>query len=73
MSLQEMKHNNLKMKDCHSDLPSYVWVPISEDFLYSKTIGNLPSIETKTKYMIKVPSCYYKKINVITYETSEMP
>ena len=35
-----MKSTNLKLQNYHSDLPAYVYVAVTENFLHPKTIGN---------------------------------
>lgn len=54
------------------DLPSYIWVPISENFLHPKTVGNPPSnIKISTRYAyVEVNPEYYEKINVVNNEDS---
>lgn len=54
------------------DLPSYIWVPISENFLHPKTVGNPPSnIKINTRYAyVEVNPEYYEKINVVNNEDS---
>jgi hypothetical protein len=67
-----MKQQKCKKKDYHSDLPAYIWVPISENFLHPKTVGNPPSnIKISTRYAyVEVNPEYYEKINVVNYENS---
>lgn len=60
-----MKHNDLKKKACHSDLPAYVWM--KGVLTCSGTVGNLAPIKgILTKYAaVEVNTSYYGKFNVI--------
>lgn len=51
------------------DLPSYIWVPISENFLHPNTIGGFASDKTRYAYVEMNPE-YYEKINVVNNEDS---
>lgn len=54
------------------DLPSYIWVPISENFLHPKTVGGFaPDKKISTRYAyVEVNPEYYEKINVVNNEDS---
>lgn len=61
-----MKHNNLKKKACHSDLPAYIWM--KGVLTCSGTVGNLAPIkEILTKYAtVEVNPEYYSHLNIMT-------
>lgn len=51
------------------DVPSYIWVPISENFLHPKTISGFVSDKTRYTYVEMNPE-YYEKINIVNNEDS---
>lgn len=57
-------------KDTHPELPAYVWVPISENFLHPKTVGGFVSDKTRYAYVEMNPE-YYEKINIETNDKTE--
>ncbi len=59
-----MKHNNLKTKAYHSNLPAYIWM--KGVLTCSGIVGNpAPTKEILTKYAtVEVNPSYYSKFNI---------
>ena len=61
-----MKQDNLKMKASRSDTKP-VWIPVSENFLHPKTVGNYNASSAKKYFVADLPNQYYERMK---YENS---